>query len=96
MTGGYPDGRYMPYELVSREQMATFLVKALRQEPSTTYCNWGVPFMDVNPGVWSCRYIKKLAELGITTGYGDGRYGPYDAVTRAQMAVFLWRAFLGM
>jgi hypothetical protein len=46
--------------------------------------------------MWSCRYIKRLEELDITTGYGDGRYGPYDAVTRAQMAVFLWRAFLGM
>jgi hypothetical protein len=46
--------------------------------------------------MWSCRYIKRLKELGITTGYGDGRYGPYDLVTRAQMAAFLARAFLGM
>ena len=40
--------------------------------------------------------MKKLAEMGITTGYGDGRFGPDDYVTRAQMAVFLSRAFLGM
>jgi hypothetical protein len=44
----------------------------------------------------SCRYIKRLKELGITTGYGDGRYVPYDSVNRAQMAAFLSRAFLGM
>jgi hypothetical protein len=35
-------------------------------------------------------------ELNIITGYGDGRYGPDDLVTRAQMAGFLGRAFLGM
>lgn len=81
---------------VSREQMAIFLVKALWKEPPAIYCNWGIPFKDVNAGMWSCRYIKRLEELDITTGYGDGRFGPYDAVTRAQMAVFLWRAFPGM
>ena len=96
ITGGYPNGYYGPYDFVSREQMATFLVKALWQEPPANYCNWGIPFKDVNASMWSCRYIKRLEELDITTGYGDGRYGPYDAVTRAQMAVFLWRAFLGM
>jgi hypothetical protein len=62
--------------------------------PPLNYCDSGAPFTDVTAGMWSCRYIKRLAELGITTGYGDGRYGPYDAVTRAQMAVFLVRAFL--
>jgi hypothetical protein len=46
--------------------------------------------------MWSCKYIKRLKELRITTGYADGRYGPYDPVTRAQMAAFLARAFLGM
>lgn len=96
ITGGYPDGRYGPYDLVNREQMAAFLVVAGEGAPSLNYCDLGVPFTDVTPGMWSCGYIKRLAELGITTGYGDGRYGPYDAVTRAQMAVFLSRAFLGM
>jgi hypothetical protein len=94
ITGGYPDGRYGPSDLVSREQMAVFLVMAAEAAPALNYCDSGVPFTDVTPGMWSCRYIKRLAELGITTGYGDGRYGPYDAVTRAQMAVFLVRAFL--
>jgi hypothetical protein len=94
IAGGYPDGRYGPSDLVSREQMAVFLVMAGEGAPPLNYCDSGAPFTDVTAGMWSCRYIKRLAELGITTGYGDGRYGPYDAVTRAQMAVFLVRAFL--
>ena len=52
--------------------------------------------LDVPYDWWSCKYIKRLAGLAITTGYGDGRFGPVDLVTRAQMAVFLSRAFLGM
>jgi hypothetical protein len=43
---------------------------------------------------WSCKYVKKLVELGITAGIGQGLYGPMDPVTRGQMAVFLYRAFM--
>jgi WD40 repeat protein len=96
ITTGYNDGRYGPYDQVPREQMATFLVRAVEGEPPTNYCDSGSLFPDVTPDMWSCRYIKRLKELTITTGYGDGRYGPYDFVTRAQMAAFLSRAFLGM
>jgi hypothetical protein len=81
---------------VTKEQMAVFLTRALDQAPVDGYCGTTNPFTDVSYKRWSCKNIKILCELGITTGYGDGRYGPYDAVTRGQMAVFLARAFLGM
>jgi predicted esterase len=96
ITTGYQDGTYGPYDLVPREQMAAFIIRAVEGEPPANYCDSGSLFPDVTPDMWSCRYIKRLKELGITTGYGDGRYGPYDPVTRAQMAAFLARAFLGM
>jgi hypothetical protein len=96
ITKGYQEGRYGPTDLISREQMAVFLVTGIGNVPAEDYCNTGVPFTDVTADMWSCRFIKRLAMLGISLGYGDGRYGPYDAVTRAQMAVFLARAFLGM
>lgn len=35
------------------------------------------------------RYIEALAAAGITAGTGPGTFGPDDAVTRGQMAVFL-------
>jgi len=96
ITTGYSDGRYGPYDIVLREQMAAFLVRAVEGEPPLNYCYSGSPFTDVSYDMWSCRYIKRLKELEITTGYGDGRYGPYDEVTKAQMAAFLARAFLEM
>ena len=86
----------MPAYDVTRAQMAAFIVRAVEGEPATDYCSSGSLFTDVTASDWSCKYINRLYELGITTGYGDGRYGPDDLVTRAQMAVFLGRAFLGM
>jgi len=94
ITAGYLDGRFGPEDPVTREQMAAFLTKALGAVPPDGYCGVTNPFIDVPFEHWSCEYIKKLAELGITSGYGDGRYGPDDYVTRAQLAVFLSKAFL--
>ena len=97
LTTGYGNtGLYMPAYNVTRAQTAAFLVRAVEGEPATDYCSSGSPFNDVAASDWSCKYIKRLYELRITTGYGDSRYEPDDLVTRAQMAVFLGRAFLGM
>ena len=96
ITTGYGDGRYGPYDLVPREQMAAFIIRAVEGEPAANYCDSGTPFPDVTSAMWSCDYIKRLKELSITTGYQNGTYGPYDLVTRAQMAAFLSRPFLGM
>jgi len=96
ITTGYGDGRYGPLDTVTREQMAAFIVRAKEGEPPDDYCGSIPPFTDVSPESWACKYIKRLKELGITTGYGDGTFGPLDILTRAQMAAFLARAFLGM
>jgi len=42
---------------------------------------------------WAAGWIEQLAAEGITGGCGNGNYCPDDSVTRAQMAVFLVRAF---
>ena len=94
ITTGYGDGRYGPLDLVTREQMAAFIGRAINEVPPDSYCDGSPPFPDISTGHWSCKYIKRLKERGITTGYGDGRYGPLDFVTRAQMAAFLARAFV--
>ena len=96
ITSGYGDGRFGPEDAVTREQMAVFITRALAAVPPDGYCGTADPFTDVSYDRWSCKYVKKFAELGITAGYGDGRFGPGDYVTRAQMGVFLSRAFLGM
>ncbi len=83
---------------ITREQMAKMLIRALisqgkEVEPPDDYCSSGAPFLDVQTDRWSCKYIKKVKELGITTGYPDGTYKPEASVTRAEMATFLYRTF---
>jgi M6 family metalloprotease-like protein len=90
--------RYCPDTVVSRDQMAAFLVRAKEGEPAANYCSTGSPFSDVDTNHWACKYIKRLYELGITTGCAQNplRYCPSNIVPRDQMAAFLARAFLGM
>jgi len=96
ITSGIGNGLFGPEDTVTREQMAVFVTRALGEVPVDGYCGTEDPFTDVAYNWWSCKYVKRLMELGITTGIGDGLYGPGNPVTRAQMAVFLSRAFLGM
>ena len=88
---GYPDGTYRPNEPVTRAQMAAFVSRALggpaadSSEPSA--------FSDVAPDAWYHGAVQHIAGLGITVGYPDGTYRPEESVTRAQMALFIYRAF---
>lgn len=52
-------------------------------------------FADVPANHWAFSFIETLAETGITGGCGGGNYCPGNAVTRAQMAVFLERGLRG-
>jgi hypothetical protein len=93
---------YGPEDNVTREQMAKMLIMGLVSqgkisEPPSDYCASGSPFSDVDSSSWSCRYIKRLKELGITQGCNppaNDRYCPQDLVTRAQMSAFIYRGFL--
>jgi sugar lactone lactonase YvrE len=96
ITSGIGQGLFDPEGTVTREQMAAFITRALDEVPADAYCGTEDPFTDVPYSLWSCKYVKRLVELGITKGIGEGLYGPGNPVTRAQMAVFLARAFLGM
>ena len=96
ITSGIGGGLFGPEDTITREQIAAFLVRALNEVPNDGYCGTEDPFTDMTHSWWSCKYVKRLMELGITTGIGEGLYGPGNPVTRAQMAVFLSRAFLGM
>ena len=80
---------YCPDGLVTRAQMATFLVRALGETPSAAYHGY---FSDVPDGRWYTGYIERASEFGLTTGYPDGTYRPDTPVTRDELAVFVLRA----
>jgi hypothetical protein len=86
--------RYCPEGLVSRAEMAIFLLRVKHgadYTPPAVGLETG--FTDVPITHWAAAWIKQLAAEGITSGYQDGNFGPEDPVTRAQMAIFLVRTF---
>ena len=90
ITGGYPDGTYRPENLVTRAEMAVFLLKGIGVTPPAL--DGSHPFTDV-AGHWAEIFIEELYDQGITGGYPDGTYRPENRVTRAEMAVFLVNTF---
>ncbi len=94
VTSGCGGGNYCPDSVVTRAQMAIFLLKA-RNGSGYTPPAVGVStgFADVATDAFAAAFIKQLVADGITAGCGGGNYCPNDSVTRAQMAVFLVRAF---
>jgi hypothetical protein len=92
ITTGCGNNDFCPDDSVTREEMAAFIVRALEGEPPATYCSAGSPFSDVASDSTWCKYVKRLYELGITTGCGSGNFCPDTTVTRDQMAAFLIRA----
>jgi hypothetical protein len=93
ITFGCSAGLYCPLGLVSREQMAIFLVRAVEGDPDPNLCASGSPFTDVPTNSQFCPHIKRAKELGITAGCTATTYCPAVNVNRAQMAMFLTRAF---
>jgi choice-of-anchor B domain-containing protein len=95
ITAGCGGGDYCPANAVTRAQMAIFLLKAKYGADHVPPTETGTVFADVPAGSFAAAWIEELAALGVTGGCGNGNYCPNDAVTRAQMAVFLLKTLLG-
>jgi hypothetical protein len=92
ITSGCGGGNFCPESNVTRAQMAVFLLKSIHGTGYVPPAASGV-FSDVPTSHWAAKWIEQLASEGITSGCGGGNYCPESNVTRAEMAVFLVRAF---
>jgi D-alanyl-D-alanine carboxypeptidase len=87
ITGGCADGRFCPDGLVTRGQMAAFLVRALglRHGAGSDH------FADDDGSIFESS-LDRLFFAGINRGCGAERACPTSSVTREQMAAFLYRS----
>jgi glucose/arabinose dehydrogenase len=92
ITVGCGNNNFCPGAPITRAQMAVFLLRAIHGPSYTPPPATGV-FDDVDLAYWAVAWIEQLAAEGITGGCGGGSYCPDAPVTRAQMAVFIIRAF---
>ena len=106
ITVGCGGGLYCPAPTVDRWQMAVFLARAMLDGnplPTTGFvsgkgaydCSLGGAsvFLDVAPTDPACAAIHYIAADGVTTGCDAFNYCPYNVLSRAEMAIFIQRAF---
>ena len=77
------DGHFCPDSIVTRGQMASFLVRAFAIPPSSVN-----RFSDDNGSVHEAS-INAIAQTGITVGCTQEAFCPNERVTRGQLATFL-------
>ena len=87
ITSGCTPTTFCPDAPVTREQMATFLVRAT--DPLPTSVDY---FTDDETSTHELS-INRLAAAGMTSGCGPGRFCPKANVRRGEMATFLVRTF---
>ena len=87
---GGSDGRFNRRGVVTREQMASFVARAIEYVTGSS-----LPTTDAfrNSGIASSHddNVAKLARVGIVQGRSGNSYAPKSAVTRQEMASFLAR-----
>ena len=78
---------FSPDGVLTRGQLVTILWR-LAGSPQVNYL---MDFSDVDPAAWYGEAVRWASALKIAGGYGDGRFGPDDSVTREQLAVMLYQ-----
>ena len=93
LMNGVSEDRFAPDATLTRAMVVTTLYR-IEKEPFVSRTG---TFLDVQSGMWYTQAVEWAAENGIVLGYGSGRFGPQDPVTREQLAAILSRyaAFKG-
>ncbi len=87
LMNGYSDGRFGPNDPLSRAQLAQILFN----KEGKPVVNYLLDFSDVANEAWYTEAVRWATSQGIVGGYGNGKFGPNDPITREQLAVMLWR-----
>jgi len=85
---GYSNGTYRPDEIVTRGQLAKFVMNAF-DLPFNTGGEW---FPDVSPTDTFGPYIQSLMNAGVIAGYSDGTYRADEVVSRGAATKFIFNA----
>lgn len=84
---GVSSSRFAPDDTLTRAMVATVLYRA-EHSPAVS---GGPAFLDTKPGAWYADAVIWVDVNRVMKGYGSGRFGTDDPVTREQLATILWR-----
>ncbi|MEB9552401.1 S-layer homology domain-containing protein [Bacillus cereus] len=87
---GYGNNIFGFGDNVTRGQVARMIYMYVK--PADADASFKNPFTDIKGHLFE-KEIRALAKAGLVNGFGDGKYGPDDILTREQMAQVLTNAF---
>ena len=89
LMNGTGSDQFSPNKNMTRAQMAQVFYNAGFYSQSAE--NHMSSFTDVHKGHWAHIAIETIRQEGIMAGYGDGRFGVNDSISRAQLAAVMYR-----
>ena len=89
ITSGISETAFGPNETCTRAQIVTFLWAAKGKPPVMRTGS----FLDVADTDWFANPVNWAVSKNITSGIGNGKFGPNDTCTRAQVVTFLSKVY---
>ncbi|GEC82667.1 immunoglobulin-like domain-containing protein [Lysinibacillus sphaericus] len=85
---GTSQGVFEPNKDITRSQFVAIMVRGLGLKPS----EGTIKYSDVAQDAWYAHYLNTATEYNLIQGYGNGKFGPNDKITRQQAMTILARA----
>ena len=89
ISTGWADGTYRPTQQVDRDAMAAFFYRYKQSPPYTAPTT--SPFTDITASTQFYKEMAWMKQTGISTGWDDGTYRPWDTTYRDAMSAFMYR-----
>lgn len=77
LMNGTSDTTFSPGQTTNRAMIATILWR----QTGSPVVNYGMRFDDVDASTWYGEAVRWAASEGIVSGYGNGKFGPNDAIS---------------
>ncbi len=88
IINGRSETIFDPDSNITRAEYCQILVGAIGR--TSEYADSS--FLDVPTDAWFYHAVAVASKLGIVEGYGDGNFGPYNLITRQDMALMTMKA----
>lgn len=92
LVNGASIDSFKPDQPVTRAEFAAMLIRALGLRASSG--DSGNDFADVGVGAWYYASVRAAAEAGLIDGVAPKRFEPDALITREQMVMMVWRAYV--
>ena len=95
-VAGVSETAFASQQLLTREQACVMLASVYRALGGGTSSSGSLSFSDLSAiSSWARDSVSSMAQAGIVSGYGDGRFGPQDSAQRQACLLMALRIYQG-